>query len=113
MEAYYKLLLGIHAIVISKTSAIPPINTLCLFINTEIPCHRKLFSKSVEIHTHTPLSFIPVEMNTKARFTWDSLSRGHVTPSGRTPYTQELTSLSNADSDRGLKGLSVTAFSEI
>lgn len=78
-----------------------------------MPCHRKLFSKSVEIHTQTPLSFIPVEMNTKARFTWDSLSRGHVTPSGRTPYTQELTSLSNADSDRGLKGLSVTAFSEI
>lgn len=49
-------------------------------------------------------------MNTKARFTWDSLSRGHVTPSAGTPYTQELTSPSNANSDRGLKGLSVTAF---
>lgn len=105
---------GLTPLLSPKSSAVSLINTLCFFINTEIPCHRKLLSESVKIHIQTPLSFTRRNGTSRHALT-GTACRGQVTPSGwmgGTPYTQELTCSSNADSNQGLKGLRVFAFQQ-
>lgn len=74
---------GLMPLLSPKSSAVSLINTLCFFINTEIPRHRKLLSERVKIHIQT-LSFTSRNGTSRHALT-GTARRGQVTPSGWNP----------------------------